>query len=452
MTLAFAVGTALAFGIMYHMVADSIRERTDAWLSGEAEVLASVAVNAPQDSLYNRIVQEVAELATREVGDADSRGVQANSVFFLQTIDGKPPLWVGPEPKQEFLSAIARTHFDPGVPSSIEIPGSPTAFRVVQSHLGHEGAIFLGLSDRVSMRLLGELTTGFLSLWIGMVFLGFVIAYMSAFRMLSRVEKITETAARIGADDFESRLPEANRSDEISRLSQTFNRMLDRIQASVSQLRTVTDAVAHDLKSPVTWIRGRLEVALSNSDDTSWREPVAEAIEGLDRMSQFLNTTLDLAEAAGGALHLERTGIDMSGLVRQLVDLYQPALAEHQHEVVSEIQEQVTVSGDVSLMNRMVGNLLDNELTHLPNGRRIAIRLWAGDGVAHLQIEDNGPGFSPDLRDRALDRFVKGKNSPGHGLGLAFVDAVVRAHGGVVRISDPTSGGAVITLSLPAAR
>jgi signal transduction histidine kinase len=227
--------------------------------------------------------------------------------------------------------------------------------------------------------------------------------------------------------------------------------MLDRIQASVNQLRTVTDAVAHDLKSPVTSIRGRLEVALSGDDNSDWREPVAEAVEALDRMAQFLNTTLDLSEAAGGALRMNRTRIDFSALVRQMVGLYQPALAERQHDLETHCDPSIELEGDLSLIRRMVGNLLDNELTHLPAGCHIKIRLTGDNGFAELQIEDNGPGFPPQLLDRAFERFTKGAHSPGHGLGLAFVDAVVRAHRGTVRIGYGRNGGAVIALSLPLA-
>jgi signal transduction histidine kinase len=101
------------------------------------------------------------------------------------------------------------------------------------------------------------------------------------------------------------------------------------------------------------------------------------------------------------------------------------------------------------LLNRVVSNLLENELTHLPVGCRVSIRLHSHQGSAELVIEDNGPGFPPDIGSRAFERFVKGKHSPGHGLGLAFVDAVVQAHGGAARISDRAGGGAIITLSLP---
>ena len=270
----------------------------------------------------------------------------------------------------------------------------------------------------------------FSMVWGGMFLLGFVISYWSARRTLHRVERITETVARIGTEDLKERLPEPVNSDEISRLAKTFNHMLDRLQASVNQLRTVTGSIAHDLKSPVTLIRGTLESALCNEGNDKWRDSVGEAIEDLDRLLQLLNTTLDLAEAEAGALHIDRRPVDFSDVVRQLVDIYQPAMAEHHHEVTTDLEEHVVVDADVTLLNRVVSNLLENELTHLPAGCRVNIRLRSQQGSAELVIEDNGPGFSPDIGGQVFKRFVKGKNSPGHGLGLAFVDAVAQAHGG----------------------
>lgn len=450
-TLAFAVGTALAFLIMYLLVESSVRERTDAWLRGEAEVLSNVAMNTPQDSLYNRIVEEVAELATREIAEEDNgKGPNGKSVFFMEATETQPSLWIGPEPRESFLKAIEVAHLMPGIPQSVYVNSLTVPFRVVASEKKHGSVIYLGLIDRAANNLLKSLTHRFLLVWAGMVVLGFVIAYTSAFRTLSRVERITETVARIGTEDLGNRLPESGNSDEISRLSQTFNHMLDRVQTSVNELRTVTDSVAHDLKSPVTWIRGKLEKALSDNNDSSWREPVAEAIEGLDQMAQLLNTTLDLAEAAAGALHLDRARVDLSALVGQLVDLYQPALIEHHHELKTSLPAGVLTDTDVSLMNRVIGNLLDNEMKHLPEGCLIRIQVTAVNNHAELRIEDNGPGFPSELRQRAFDRFVKGKQSSGHGLGLAFVLAVIRAHGGDVSISDREAGAAIV-ISLPLA-
>src|SRR5262249_1555874 len=155
------------------------------------------------------------------------------------------------------------------------------------------GINYLGLSDDGATALLQRLTARFVMVWLGTVLLGFIISYASARGTLRRVEHISETVAGIGSDDLSRRLPEGKTNDEISRLSSTFNQMLDRIQTSVNQLRTVTDSVAHDMKSPVTAIRGRLEVALSTTNSAHSRELVAEAIDGLDHLSHFLNTTLD---------------------------------------------------------------------------------------------------------------------------------------------------------------
>jgi signal transduction histidine kinase len=359
------------------------------------------------------------------------------------------PLWVGPSSKDAFIKAIQQAKLVPGVPRFIRIDGVQSRFRVVLRAEGNDRKTYLGLSDRGARTLLYQFTRRVLLVWAGTVLLGFLISYWSASRTLLRVERITETVARIGTEDLGERLPEPVNSDEISRLAKTFNHMLDRIQSSVSQLRTITGTVAHDLRSPVTSIRGRLESTLCNTGNDKWRDPVGEAIENLDRLLQLLNTTLDLAEAEAGALRLNRSPVDVSATVAQLVDLYQPAMAERHHRVAVDLERHVLVDADLPLLNRAISNLLENELTHLPAGHQINIKLQSTAGSARLVIEDDGPGFPADIVNRACERFVKGKESPGHGLGLAFVDAVAQAHGGAVKLSDRIGGGALITVLFP---
>jgi signal transduction histidine kinase len=451
-TLAFAFGTALAFSIVYFLVAKNTQKRSDAWLSGEAEVLARVSADTPRDRLYNRIVREVAELATQELpDDRNARGQRLNSVFFLDSDpkNNESPLWVGPGSDDIFLKAIQRTNLVPGIPQSVKVEGWPTTFRVVTRHENGR-TIYLGLSSRGARYMLRALTRCFLLLWGTTVLMGFLVSYMSAHRTLLRVQRITDTVAQIGSEDLGKRLPEPVSSDEISRLAKTFNHMLDRLQSSVNELRSVTDAVAHDLKSPLTSIRGALESVLSSEPNEKWRDSVGDAIEGVDRLLSTLDTTLDIAEAQAGALRLDRSLVDLSAALRQVVDLYQPAMDERHHELMVDFEDHVVADADWGLLNRVLTNLVENEIAHLPEGCQITIRLRSREGSAKLVIEDNGPGFPPDISTRAFERFVRGKHSNGHGLGLAFVDAVVKAHGGAVEISDRPAGGAVITLSLPA--
>ena len=120
-------------------------------------------------------------------------------------------------------------------------------------------------------------------------------------------------------------------------------------------------------------------------------------------------------------------------------------MAERQHSLKLDLEDHVVINADLGLMNRTLSNLLENELTHLPEGCDVKFRLRSHEGAAELLILDNGPGFPSDIGPRVFERFVKGKHSPGHGLGLAFVDAVVQAHGGNISIADSPAGGALIT-------
>ncbi|ABF42101.1 periplasmic sensor signal transduction histidine kinase [Candidatus Koribacter versatilis Ellin345] len=448
-TIAFAAGSAIAFGIVYYMVSLGIRERSDQWLVGESETLKEVSDATPRDNLYQRVIEETAQNAAHEIpGEHETEDENRNSVFFLQIDNLGEPLWYGPENSRDrFVEAVRG--LQPGSPQTLKIPENVVPYRVVVQDLKSGGTIYLGLSDIGAVELLHRLMRGFFIVWIGMVLLGLMISYLSARRTLLRVETITQTVSRIGSEDLSARLAEAHNADEIARLAQTFNRMLDRIQASVNQLRTVTGAVAHDMKSPVTSIRGKLEVALLEGSAADWREPVAEAVEGLDRLSQFINTTLDLAEAEAGALPLRKEPVDFGALVEQFVDIYTPAFHENHHQVHVQIHEPVTVDVDVSLTNRMLSNLLDNEMAHLPPGCKIDIEVMAREQQAELVIRDDGPGFPAELKAHAFERFVKGKESKGHGLGLAFVDAVVQAHGGNVEIEDTPGGGATIRILMP---
>ena len=146
---------------------------------------------------------------------------------------------------------------------------------------------------------------------------------------------------------------------------------------------------------------------------------------------------------------MERVAVDLSEVVTQLVQLYQPSMADRHHDVRTDLQAGIVIEADLGLISRTLNNLLENELVHLPAGCQIDVRLRSYQEHAELLIEDNGPGFPPEIGARVLERFVKGKHSPGNGLGLAFVDAVAQAHGGTVKISGRPSGGATVTLALP---
>lgn len=452
-TLAYACGTVLIFVFLHRFVARDIQRRSDAWLSGEVEVLGDVAEHTPKDALYGRVVGEVAELASKEVPNRiRGESTENDSVFFLQMgINGAMELWAGPGSSEPYVTAIQQAKFAQDRPTDVNVAGAAIPFRVATLRIDDGSRVYLGLSERDELRVLDKLRLNFISWWLLLVMLGFAIVFYTTRRMLSHVRRITEAASRIGHSDLHERVPASERNDEVGQLSRTLNRMLDRIENSMHQLHTITDSLAHDLRSPLTAIRGKLEMSISAASHGEQAEPIVSAIDELDRLTEFLNASLDVAEARADALRLSRGEINLDELLRIMIDLYEPSMAEKGLQIRLRSAGPVTIDADAALVHRMIANLFDNELKHLPASCTVTVKLEAADSLALLSVEDDGPGFAPEVSQQLFEKRVKGKESNGHGLGLAFVDAVVRAHGGTITATNRESGGARIVLSLPLA-
>lgn len=449
--LAFAVGTMLVFVMLHRFIANDIQRRSDAWLTGEVAVLGDVAGRTPKDRLYSRVVGEVAELASREVPyKLRSNSNENDFVFFLQVgNDGALKLWVGSGDGLPNLAAIRERKFISDVPYDLYVKGFNSPFRTASMQLDDGSHIYLGLSEQDELRVLKNLRFRFFCLWLLIVLFGSAIVFFVTKRMLGHVRKITEAASQIGQSDLSRRVPTSRRNDEIGHLAQTLNHMLDRIESSMHQLHTITGALAHDLRSPLTAIRGKLEIALSGDFKAEQSEPLVSAIDELDRLTEYLNVSLDVAEAKADALRLSLTEVDLDELIRVMIGLYEPSMSEKGIHVNLRSAGLVTVTADAALLHRVIANLLDNELNHLPASCTVSITLGVNEDAATLLVEDDGPGFASEIVHQIFEQRVKGRDSKGHGLGLAFVEAVVRAHGGSVTASNRPKGGALLLISWP---
>ena len=452
-TIVFAGSSALVFLMMYGLVARIIRERSDSWLSGESETLKEVALTTPKDAVYGRILSEVAELATQEfafAGHGDPSA--ANTVFFYETGEaGERSLWVGPPQNQVILENLLKLKISDLSAVSMVVPGWRLPFRVVAVTVGSgKGRIYLGLQDTTARIMLIRLLQWFFLGWMAMVCFGFLVVVLSMRGTLKRIDAVTTAAASIGVGDLGSRVAAADKpNDEIARLTRTFNTMLDRISSSVSQLRTLTDSVAHDMKSPITSVRGSLEAALSTDDPNLSRELVARAVESLDRLSEIVTTSLDVGEAEAGALRLRREQSDLADLIHRVTELYAPAFSERRQTLTTIADKPVQAMLDQRFLMRLLSNLLENELRYAGEGAKILIILTEADGRAQIRVRDDGPGFPPKLLEHVFQRFAKGDTSEGHGLGLAFVRAVALAHGGRAWVRNLEGGGVEIGVELP---
>ena len=451
-TLAFAIGSLVIFVFLHQFIAKDIQRRNDAWLWGEVSLLGDVAERTPRDALYSQIVGEIAEVVRTEVpSNKRSLSNASDKVFFLQEGDNRSiRLWVGAGAGESVVNALQRVRIFPGQPIDIYVDENPIPFRVVSIRTEDGSRIYLGLSEEDQLRVLDRLRFYFGLLWLLIVLFGFALMFSISRGLLKHVQRITDAASRIGRSDLTTRVPTTNRTDEVAHLALTLNRMLDRIESSMHQLHTMTDSLAHDIRSPITAARGKLEASLTTSSPEEQVESIIASIEVLDRLSQFLTDALDVAEANADALRLTRSEIDLEEALASMIDLYHPSMAEKGLVVQFHHRGPVRIRADAALIHRMFSNLFDNEITHLPSGCTVTVRLHAGESAAVI-IEDNGPGFPSEILEHLFVRHAKGKNSSGHGLGLAFVDAVVRAHGGSVEASNGLQGGVRIIIHLPLA-
>lgn len=450
-TLAFAFGALTVFIFLHRFVAGEFQRRSDAWLLGEIEVLRDLTEQTPKDALYDRVLGELTDTLNKEIPDATESEKSSNdSVFFLQADkSGSLQLRVGAGTGASILRAVQQNRVVFDRPRDIAVDGFQTPFRVVSLRIKDGSRIYLGLSERYERRTLQTLTVRFFLLWMVIVLSGFALVFTTTRRMLKHVQEITESASRIGQFNLHSRVPTTEHQDEAAHLAVTLNRMLDRIESSMNQLHTITDSLAHDLRSPLTAVRGKLEMSLTATSPGEQTGAVVSAIEELDRLTDFLCQSLDISEAKADALQLSRSEIELSELLSIMVDVYGPTLAGKGLKIRFHSDGPVKIEGDAALIHRMIGNLLDNALKHLLPACTMTVRLEADDESAFLLFEDDGTGFAPEVKQDLFERRVKGSKSSGHGLGLAFVGAVARAHGGTATASNRESGGAIITITLP---
>jgi len=262
--------------------------------------------------------------------------------------------------------------------------------------------------------------------------------------ILRRMNTISETAGEIMTGNLSQRIPLSGRNDEFDALAQRLNNMLDRIEEVLAGMREVTDNVAHDLRSPLTRIRNRMEVTLLEPRDTAeYRDVMEKTIKDADSMVKTFNAILQTAQANAGTIRADLLPVDLSKLVQEMGELYTPVAEEAGLKLHIESDESTTVPGNRDLLAQALGNLLDNTVKYTPRGGRLYLELIQGDGVVDVVVEDSGPGIPEKEYQRVKQRFVRldtVRHTEGNGLGLSLVDAIARQHGATLLFEDNEPG------------
>nr|WP_207620552.1 ATP-binding protein [Oharaeibacter diazotrophicus] len=291
-----------------------------------------------------------------------------------------------------------------------------------------------------------------------MVVLAFLTWFLIGRTVLKRVESVAETARRIMSGDLGQRLDVTGSGDEFDNLAVSLNRMLERIEALMNGLKEVSDNIAHDLKTPLTRLRNRMETTLREArDDADWRDAVASSIGEADELIHTFDALLRIARVEAGSSGDSFDDLDVREVLADVGELYEPVVEDAGGRLVQAGDGPLPIRGNRALIAQALTNLLDNAIKYglpeEPGEGSPPVRLEGrvADGEVRVTVADAGPGIPEADRERVLQRFVRleaSRTRPGSGLGLSLVAAVARIHGGRIELGDAAPGLAV-TLVLP---
>jgi NodT family efflux transporter outer membrane factor (OMF) lipoprotein len=268
---------------------------------------------------------------------------------------------------------------------------------------------------------------------------------------LRRLEAVSRTSRDIIAGDLQRRIAERGTGDEFDHLAASLNAMLDRIQGLMEGLRQVTNDIAHDMRTPLTRLRQRLELAQRRgTSDPAAAVLIEQTLHDIDATLETFGALLRIAQIESGARKAGFMPLELSEVLRNVVEIYQSALEERGQLLEVRLDCGLNVNGDRELLTQLFANLLDNAIRHSPPGSRIAICARRDGGNVDVSVADDGPGIAAEFRERVLQRFFRlegSRSTPGNGLGLSLAQSIARLHDAELVLSD-RAPGLCVTLSL----
>ncbi|MCA1489728.1 sensor histidine kinase [Sinorhizobium alkalisoli] len=292
---------------------------------------------------------------------------------------------------------------------------------------------------------------------LGIMGLGALVIWFGIGRnALKRIDRMSEASTKIMGGDLSQRLPMSGSGDEFDRLSESLNTMLGRIEKLNEGLKQVSDNIAHDLKTPLTRLRNKAEAALASRENQS--ASLEEIIAESDQLIRTFNALLMISRVEAGSAVAEMSEVDLTGIVADCVELYEPLAEESALRLETAIEPKVTVAGNRELIGQALGNLLDNAVKYAEGAENplIRVEMKESEGNVLLSVADHGPGVPAGMRSEVLKRFVRldeSRSKPGTGLGLSLVEAVMEMHHGSLELTatEPDGTGLTVRMVFPTA-
>jgi len=312
----------------------------------------------------------------------------------------------------------------------------------------------VGKSSLRSRELLSYFRTVFLIFMIPILLLGFIGGSMVTFRAIKPIRSLIETVRNIlKTGEMSLRVPIRRERGEMDELVGLFNQMLDKNDRLIQAMHNSLDNVAHDLRTPMTRLRGVAELALQDPlNREACHEALSDCMEESERVLTMLNTLMDVAEAETGAMRLEKTRLNVSDMIQNVVELYEIVAEEQDTEVVCNLNDNLTILADRIRLQQVLANLLDNALKYGGKGGKVTVEAVEEGPNVVISLSDEGLGIAENEIPRIWERLYRSDHSRsrrGLGLGLSFVKAIVEAHGGTVEVESRLKEGSLFIVTLP---
>lgn len=336
---------------------------------------------------------------------------------------------------------------------SVEFQSQEEETRVAYGLIGPELILNIGESTEDKEEIMEILFIVFTAMFVIAVPIIATIGWFIARKNVVGIEEINRAAIDIKSGQFNRRVSIENQHDEIQTLANTFNKMAERINQLITEMREMIDNIAHDLRSPLARIRAISENALSRESSKEEYQSAAEnTLEECDRMIQMVNNTLDVAEAEAGVTEREKEEINLANLIEEACELFEPVAEEKNVVLTFTLNTSCYLNGNRQSLQRMASNLLDNAIKYTKPNTSVDIKLDKDSNLIKISISDKGEGIPTQSQHRIFDRFYRcdsSRSKEGSGLGLSYAKAVARSHGGDIILENSSKQGSTFVISLP---